>query len=98
MTARTSIAAIAAAMALAACNRTDAPQDRYDISKMDLKPVPAKVSAVESLPREGVVLPFAEGKALSFGAELKALDPSPVKTVRLDTTHKVIEIAPGVKF
>lgn len=30
--------------------------------------------------------------------DLKPLDPSPVKTVRLDTTHKIIEIAPGVKF
>jgi nitrite reductase (NO-forming) len=33
-----------------------------------------------------------------MGAELKPLDQSPVKTVRLDTTHKIIEIAPGVKF
>ena len=41
---------------------------------------------------------FAEGASLSMGAELKPLDPSPVKTVRLDTTHKIIEIAPGVKF
>ncbi len=41
---------------------------------------------------------FAEGSALSLGAELKPLDPAPVKTVRLDTTHKIIEIAPGVKF
>jgi nitrite reductase (NO-forming) len=41
---------------------------------------------------------FAEGASLSMDAALKALDPSPVKTVRLDTTHKIIEIAPGVKF
>jgi nitrite reductase (NO-forming) len=41
---------------------------------------------------------FAEGSAISTGAELKPLDPSPVKTIRLDTTHKIIEIAPGVKF
>jgi nitrite reductase (NO-forming) len=41
---------------------------------------------------------FAEGASLSFGAQLKPLDPSPVKNVRLDTTHKIIEIAPGVKF
>jgi nitrite reductase (NO-forming) len=41
---------------------------------------------------------FAEGASLSMGALLKPLDPSPVKTVRLDTTHKIIEIAPGVKF
>jgi len=59
---------------------------------MDLKPVPAKVSAER---HKGA---FAEGGSLSTGARLKPLDPSPVKTVRLDTTHKIIEIAPGVKF
>ena len=59
---------------------------------MDLKPVPAKVSTDR---QKGA---FAEGASLSMGAELKPLDPSPVKTVRLDTTHKIIEIAPGVKF
>ena len=41
---------------------------------------------------------FAEGAALSMGEKLQPLDPSPVKTIRLDTTHKIIEIAPGVKF
>ena len=30
-----------------------------------------------------------------MGAALKPLDPSPVKAVRLDTVHKVIEVAPG---
>jgi len=76
---------------LAACNPS-APPDAYDVSKMDLKPAPAKVSAER---HKGA---FAEGAALSMGAELKKLDPAPVKIVRLDTTHKVIEIAPGVKF
>ena len=66
--------------------------DPYDQSKMDLKPVPAKVSAER---HKG---PFAEGKSLSMTALLEPLDPSPVKEVRLDTTHKLIEIAPGVKF
>lgn len=66
--------------------------DNYDISKMDLNPVPAKLSAVR---HSG---PFAQGSALSFGAELKPLDPAPVKEVRLDTTHKIIDIAPGVKY
>jgi hypothetical protein len=42
--------------------------------------------------------PFASGNALNMGAELKPLDPEPVKTIQIDTTHKVIEIAPGVKF
>src|SRR5436190_149764 len=41
---------------------------------------------------------FAEGAALSMGEKLQPLDPAPMKTVRLDTTHKIIEIAPGVKF
>jgi nitrite reductase (NO-forming) len=78
---------------LAACNQTAAPPaDPYDISKMDLKPVPAKVSAER---HKGA---FAEGASLSMDATLKPLDTSAVKTVRLDTTHKIIEIAPGVKF
>jgi len=75
---------------LAACGQT--PQDPYDISKMDLKPAPARVST------ERHTGPFAEGSSLSMDAKVKPLDPSPVKTIRLDTTHKIIEIAPGVKF
>jgi nitrite reductase (NO-forming) len=88
------VCAVLAGISLAACNQSSAPPaaDPYDVSKMDLKPVPAKVSAARHAGK------FAEGASLSFGAELKPLDPSPVKTVRLDTTHKIIEIAPGVKF
>ena len=41
---------------------------------------------------------FAEGASLNMGSRLAPLDPAPVKTIRLDTTHKIIEIAPGVKF
>jgi nitrite reductase (NO-forming) len=77
---------------LPGCNPSSPGDDPYDVAKMDLKPVPAKVSADR---HKGA---FAEGASLSMGAELKPLDPSPVKTVRLDTTHKIIEIAPGVKF
>jgi nitrite reductase (NO-forming) len=82
------------AFALAACDPATPPPaaDAYDVTKMDFKVVPAKVSAERHAGK------FAEGAALSFGAELKPLDPSPVKSVRLDTTHKIIEIAPGVKF
>ncbi|HJV87394.1 MAG TPA: multicopper oxidase domain-containing protein [Noviherbaspirillum sp.] len=65
---------------------------RYDTAKMDLKPAPAKVTSER---HSGV---YAEGSALSTTAALKPLDPSPVKTIRLDTTHKIIEIAPGVRF
>src|SRR5580765_2039341 len=59
---------------------------------MDLKPTPAKLGGER---HKGA---FAEGSALSTGPELKPLDPAPVKTIRLDTTHRVIEIAPGVKY
>ena len=49
-----------------------AAPDRYDISKMDLKSAPAKVSA------ERHTGAFAEGASLSMGALLKPLDPAPV--------------------
>jgi nitrite reductase (NO-forming) len=75
---------------VAACDRPD--PDPYDPAQMDLRSPPAKVTLER---HKGA---FAEGASLSMGAELKPLDPSPVKTVRLDTTHKIIEIAPGVKF
>jgi nitrite reductase (NO-forming) len=77
---------------LSACERPSAPLDAYAVANMDLKPAAAKVSAER---HQGA---FADGSALSTGAELKPLDPAPVKTVRLDTTHKIIEIAPGVKY
>jgi len=93
------LSGIAFALLVAGCNapQTPAPApvaaaDPYDVSKMDLKPTPAKVTSER---HKGA---FAEGASLSTGPELKPLDPSPVKTVRLDTTHKIIEIAPGVKF
>lgn len=82
----------AVVLLMAGCNREAPPADPYDQSKMDLHPAPAKLSDER---HQGA---FAEGGALSMGAELKPLDPAPVKTVRLDTTHKIIEIAPGVKF
>jgi nitrite reductase (NO-forming) len=84
-------AGLLVAASIGGCGPSGAP-GAYDVSKMDLKPVPAKVSAER---HKG---PFAEGASLSIGAELRPLDPSPVKTIRLDTTHKIIEIAPGVKF
>ena len=66
--------------------------DPYDIAMMDFKPGPAKLSS------ERHTGPFAAGDALNMDAELKPLAPGPVKEIRLDTTHKIIEIAPGVKF
>jgi nitrite reductase (NO-forming) len=66
--------------------------DPYDVSKMDLKPTPAKITS------ERHTGAFAEGVSLNMTNELKPVDKSPVKSVRLDTTHKIIEIAPGVRF
>jgi nitrite reductase (NO-forming) len=84
---------------LAACNPTvDSsaakvnPADPYDVTKMDLKPAPATLSS------ERHAGAFSSGAALSLGPELRPLDPAPVKTIQLDTSHKIIEIAPGVKF
>jgi len=78
------------ALALAACgpNASTAPVvDAYDVSKMDMKPPPAEVSSKRHTG------PFASGNALNTDAAIKPLDPSPVKEIRLDTTHKIIEIA-----
>jgi nitrite reductase (NO-forming) len=79
---------------LAACDKAPPPApppaDKY--GNVELKSPPAKVTNER---HKGA---FADGSALSTGPELKPLDPSPVKTIRLDTTHKIIEIAPGVKF
>jgi nitrite reductase (NO-forming) len=77
---------------LVACKQSTVVVDPYDVSKMDFKSPPAVVSNVR---HTGA---FASGGSLSMGNELKPLDPAPVKLVRLDTTHKIIEIAPGVKF
>src|ERR1043165_384070 len=92
-------------LGLAACNQKPDQQaaaapaatasvaaDAYDPSKMDFKPGPAKLSS------ERHTGPFATGSALSMDASLKPLVPDTVKEIRLDTTHKIIEIAPGVKF
>ena len=69
------LALAGAVLLIGACNQAAPPAaDPYDISKMDLKPVPAKVSAER---HKGA---FAEGASLSMGAELKPLDPSPIRT------------------
>src|SRR6185436_18602113 len=76
---------------LAACDvRQASMSDPYVAAKMDLKPTPARVSS------DAGGGPFAAGSALSTTATLKPLDPAPVKEVRLDTVHKLIDIAPGV--
>jgi len=87
---------VAALLALAACNSREqqaAPVvDRYDPAKMDLKPVPAVLS------RDRHTGAFAQGAAISTGPEVKPLVPDAVKEIRLDTSHKIIEVAPGVRF
>jgi nitrite reductase (NO-forming) len=91
--ARLVLSLTAVLLSLAACDQGARPtSDAYDPSMMDLKPIPAKLTSER---HQGA---FADGAALSMGAELKPLDPAPVKTVRLDTAHKIIEIAPGVKY
>jgi nitrite reductase (NO-forming) len=66
--------------------------DKYDLSKMDMKPVPAKVSSERN---KGAL---SSGNALSMDAVLKPLDPAPVKEIRLDTIHTMVDLAPGVKY
>src|SRR5215813_5196258 len=85
-------ALLAAFLFVSACGKSPAPSDPYDPAKMDLKPTPARVL------NERNKGPCVAGGAVSTVPELRPLDPSPVKVVRLDTTHKIIEIAPGVKF
>jgi nitrite reductase (NO-forming) len=102
-------AAVALVIALAACRNGDVPStaasapssapalaavrdDPYDSARMDYKSPPA------ALAKERHSGAFASGASLNMEAKLAPLDPSPVKEVRLDTTHKIIEIAPGIRF
>jgi nitrite reductase (NO-forming) len=71
---------------------TSAAADPYDPAKMDLHPVPSVLSA------ERHTGAFALGSALNTQVAIKPLDPAPVKEIRLDTTHRIIDLAPGVKF
>ncbi|MGH2607471.1 MAG: multicopper oxidase domain-containing protein [Tepidiformaceae bacterium] len=81
------------ALVLAACDaRPPATPDPYDPATMDFKSPPARITTAR---QTGA---FAAGAALSMTAVLKPLDAAPVKEVRLDTTHRIIEISPGVRF
>jgi nitrite reductase (NO-forming) len=79
---------------LAACaeRATDAPGDKYDPAQMDFRSPPATIT------NERHSGAFAAGTSLSPGAALNRLDSAQIKEVRLDTTHKIIEIAPGLKY
>ncbi|MGE5650646.1 MAG: multicopper oxidase domain-containing protein [Bacillota bacterium] len=69
-----------------------AATDRYDPARMQFGGPPSTTT------NERHTGPFAAGSAVSIGPVVKPLVPDQVKEVRLDTTHKIIEIAPGVKF
>jgi nitrite reductase (NO-forming) len=82
---------------LTGCNpqsekKAQASSDPYDVAKMDFKPGPAQIT------NERHTGPFSAGNALSLDAAVKPLAAETVKEIRLDTTHKIIELAPGVKF
>ena len=81
-----------AAPAASAASAASAAGAGHDMAGMTFGAPPATVTA------ERHTGTFALGSALSMEAALKPLDPAPVKEVRLDTTHKIIELAPGVKF
>src|SRR2546425_9937569 len=80
-------------VAFAGCDgHAGAATEQYEPGKMDLSPRPARIV------NESHSGTFAGGAALSTTALLKPLDPSPVKEIRLDTVHKIVDIAPGVRF
>ncbi|HET7546279.1 MAG TPA: multicopper oxidase domain-containing protein [Usitatibacter sp.] len=85
-----------ALVALAACHSGDKaaakPLDKYDTARMDFSPPPAKV---ENVRHTGS---FSKGSALSLGADVKPLVPEQVKEIQIDVTHKIIDLAPGVKY
>ena len=90
--------ALVGALLLAGCNAKTEPQsvaaaaDPYDVTKMDFKPGRAQLTT------ERHTGAFSTGTALSNDAAVKPLVTDPVKEIHIDTTHKIIEIAPGVKF
>ena len=88
---KTIIVALALLCILVACDSRKDP-DPYDSSKMDFKSPPALVTTQRHTGD------FSAGESLSTDAMLKPLTSAAVKEVKLDTTHKIIEIAPGVRF
>lgn len=77
---------------LLATSTVSAATDPFDEAKMDLQSAPAKLSTTR---HTGA---FASGPALSAIPLVQPLDPAPEKTIAIDTSHKVIEIAPGVSY
>jgi nitrite reductase (NO-forming) len=85
---------LVAILIVAGCGErgSDTPRDKYDPAQMDFRSPPAVVT------NERHTGGFASGTSLNMTAKLRSLDPAQVKNVRLDTTHKIIEIAPGLKY
>jgi nitrite reductase (NO-forming) len=75
--------------ALTGCERQVAPAEA---NKIVLESRPALVTSERN---KGS---FATGDALSVDAAIKPVGKGDVKDVRLDTTHKIIQIAPGVNY
>ena len=65
------------------------PHDDYDASRMDLKP---SVASISSQRHNGA---FVSGSALSMDAAVKPLDSSPVKTIQIDTKHRLLKLRRG---
>lgn len=91
------VAALSAAAALGAAlavplTGSAATADPFPEAAMDLHPTPAAVST------ERHTGPYASGSALSLTAAIKPLDPRRDKTIRLDTSNRIIELAPGVQY
>ena len=84
-------AAFSLACVVAACDGRKDVSDTTD-TKLELKSPPALVTS------ERHSGDFAAGESLSTDAALKPLTAARVKEVKLDTVHKIIEIAPGVRF
>ncbi|NML45209.1 multicopper oxidase domain-containing protein [Ramlibacter sp. G-1-2-2] len=109
--ARVVLAALASLCVLGACDRAQPPAAAVAASAPPPPPPPAAAShptydekdmvfgapaaVVTSERHTGT---FSLGSALSTLPAVKPLDPAPVKEIRLDTTHKIIDLAPGVKF
>jgi nitrite reductase (NO-forming) len=92
--ARIASSLLVAILIIAGCGEraSNRPRDKYDPAQMDFRSPPAVVT------NERHTGAFANGTSLNMTAKLRSLDPAQVKNVRLDTTHKIIEIAPGLKY
>lgn len=96
------VAALGVLLALTGCDRGPAatdeaeprpPTDPYDPANMVFDSPPAEVT--DAGPDPGT---YAEGDALSMDAAVEPLVEDEVKVIRLDVTHTIIELAPGLSY